>query len=70
MTNSKVPATLWAVQKLAGALLLDIELSDGRKIIAKRPILYVRKEQHNRRNNLLKHKYLRPTVYVKSHIHE
>jgi hypothetical protein len=68
MINSRVPATLWAVQKLAGALQLDLKYPDGRKIIAERPILYIRKEQHNTRNNLKKYKYLRPTVYVKCHI--
>ena len=67
MINSRVPATLWAVQKLAGALQIDLKYHDGRKIIAERPILYVRKEQHNTRNNLKKYKYLRPTVYVRCH---
>lgn len=65
MIGSRTAATLWAVQKLTGALYLDINLPDGRKVIAKRPILYVRKEQFNTRNNLRKQKYLRPTVYVR-----
>jgi hypothetical protein len=39
MIGSKTPATLWAVQKLAGALEIDIKLNDKRKVIAKKPIL-------------------------------
>lgn len=62
-----MPAPLLVVQKLAGALQIDLKLNEGRKVIAKRPILYVRKEQFNTRNNLRKYKYLRPTVYVKCH---
>lgn len=68
MIGSKVPATLWVIQKLAGALFIDIKLNEERKVIAERPVLYVRKEQHNTRNNLKKYKYLRATVYVKCHI--
>ncbi len=66
MIDSKTPATLWAVQKLAGALYLDIKLSNGRKVIARRPILYVKKEQHNTRNNHKKYKYLRASVCVRT----
>jgi hypothetical protein len=68
MIDSKLPATLWAIQKLAGALYIDIKLPDGkRKVIAKRPVLLVRKEQHNSRNNLRRQKYLRASVCVKIH---
>ena len=65
MIDSKTPATLWAVQKLAGALYLDIKLPNGRNVVAKRPILLIRKKQFNTRNNLRKQKYLRATVCVK-----
>jgi hypothetical protein len=65
MVDSKTPATLWAVQKLAGALYLDIKMPDGRTVVAKRPILLIRKKQFNTRNNLKKQKYLRATVCVK-----
>lgn len=65
MINSKTPSTLWAVQKLAGALRIDIKLQDRVKTLAKKPILLIRKEQYNHRNNLKKFKYLRPTVYIK-----
>ncbi len=65
MIDSKLPATLWAIQKLAGALYIDIKLPDGRRrTIAKKPVLLVRKEQHNTRNNLKKQKYLRASVCV------
>ncbi len=65
MIDSKTPATLWAVQKLAGALYLDIKLPNGRKVVAKRPILLIRKKQFNTRNNLKRQKYLRATVCVR-----
>ncbi len=67
MIDSKTPATLWVVQKLAGALYMDVKLPDGRKVIARRPILLVQKKQFNTRNNLRKQKYLKATVYVKCH---
>jgi hypothetical protein len=65
MIGAKLPATLWTVQKMAGALYIDLKLPDGkRKIVAKRPVLLLRKEQHNTRNNLRKQKYLRASVCV------
>ncbi len=68
--DSKTPATLWAVQKLAGALYMDVKLPDGRKVIARRPILLVQKKQFNTRNNLRKQKYLRATVFVRRYERE
>ena len=66
LIDSKLPATLWTVQKLAGAERIDLKLPDGKiKVIAKRPVLLVRKRKFNTRNNLIKQKYLRATVYVK-----
>ena len=65
--KAKIPATLWTIQKLAGALWIDLKIDGKRKVIAKRPILLVRKEQHNTRNNLRKQKYLRASVYMKRH---
>lgn len=68
MIDSRTPATLWAVQKLAGAEKLDIKLPNGkRNTIAKKPILLIRKEQHNTRNNLRKQKYLRASVCVRGY---
>ncbi len=64
--DSKIPATLWTVQKLAGAKRIDVKMNDKRVTIAKSPVLLLRKEQHNTRNNLRKQKYLKPTVYVKA----
>lgn len=64
--SAKLPATLWTLQKLAGAKRIEIRLPDNtNEIIAERPILLVRKEQYNTRNNLRKTRYLRSTVYVK-----
>ncbi len=68
MIDSKTPATLWAVQKLAGTLYIDVKLTDGRQVIARKPILLVQKKQFNTRNNLKKQKYLRSTVYIKCYI--
>ncbi|MEW6533985.1 MAG: hypothetical protein AB1454_00015 [Candidatus Auribacterota bacterium] len=66
MIDSKLPATLWTVQKLAGAERVDIKLDDGKvKVLAHKPILLVRKRKFNTRNNLKRQKYLRATVYVK-----
>ena len=67
MIDAKTPATLWAVQKLAGAEYLDIKLKEGRKVVARRPILLIRKKQFNTRNNLKRQKYLRATVCVKGY---
>ena len=65
MIESKTPATLWAVQKLAGGMYLDIKLEKGIKILAKKPILLIRKKQFYTRNNFKRQKYLRATVCVK-----
>lgn len=66
MINSKLPATLWTIQKLAGAEKIDLTLPDGKiKTLARKPVLLVQKKKFNTRNNLKRQKYLRPTVYVK-----
>lgn len=65
MIDSKVPAALWTIQKLAGALKIDAKTPDGLKTVARSPILYVRKKQFNTRNNLKRQKYLRASVLVK-----
>jgi len=67
--GAKLPSTLWTIQKLAGAQRIEIKLPDNsQEIIAERPIILVQKKQYNTRNNLLKTKYLRSTVYVRAHI--
>jgi len=67
--SAKLPATLWTLQKLAGAKRIEIKLPDNtQEIIAEHPILLIQKKQYNTRNNLKKHKYLRATVYIKAHI--
>lgn len=67
MIDAKIPATLSTMYKLAGVLRIDLKLPEGRKIIAKQPVLHIRKEQFNTRNNIRKQKFLRPSVYVKCH---
>lgn len=66
--GAKLPATLWTIQKLAGAQSIEINAGKETQTIAERPIILVQKKQYNTRNNLLKTKYLRATVYVKAHI--
>jgi hypothetical protein len=64
--GSKLPATLWTIQKMAGAEKIDIKMPDGViKVIARKPVLLVHKKQFNTRNNLLRQKYLKATVMVK-----
>lgn len=66
--GSKHPATLWTIQKMAGAEKIDVKLPDGRiKVIARRPVLLVHKKQFNTRNNLKRQKYLKATVYIKKY---
>ena len=67
MINAKLPATLWVIQKMAGALRIDVNTPEGIETLASRPVLLVRKKQFNTRNNLKKQKYLKPTVYIKAH---
>lgn len=54
-------ATTQAIYKLAGAKKLII---DGR-IIAEHPIILLRKERYNPKNNLQEKKYLRPPIHIK-----
>ncbi|MCK5707448.1 MAG: hypothetical protein KAI43_07320 [Candidatus Aureabacteria bacterium] len=55
----------WTILKLAGAKHIDIKVDDKRKIIAKAPIILIRKEKYNTRNNLSRYKFLRPTIYIR-----
>lgn len=55
------------ILKLSGALYVDILNNGELQTLAERPVLLVRKEKYNTRNNLKKYKYLRPAVYVKRH---
>ncbi|MBU2541710.1 MAG: hypothetical protein KJ593_07385 [Candidatus Omnitrophica bacterium] len=66
--SAKLPATLWTIQKLAGAQRIEINTGKETQTIAERPIILVQKKQYNTLNNILKTKYLRATVYVKAHI--
>lgn len=67
MISSKTPATLSVVLKLAGALRIDVKLSDrSRKILAKRPVLALKKEPHYIGNISGKRMYLRSKVFIKS----
>ena len=55
----------WTILKLAGAKYIDLEIDNKRKIIAKAPVILVRKN-HFRKNP--RHRYLRPAIYVKAHL--
>lgn len=64
--SARIAATLWTLHKLAGAKRIDIKLDNGDwKVVAKAPILYLRKDKHNSRANLPRMKHLKPTAYVK-----
>lgn len=52
------------VMKLAGAKHIDLELNGQKKIIARSPVVLIKKN-YTRKNT--RHKYLRPTIYIKSH---
>lgn len=65
MINARLPATLSTISKMAGAERIDLRLPDRRKIIAKKPVLLVRKREYSTGKNTKKLEYLRPPVYVK-----
>jgi hypothetical protein len=58
-------STQSTILKMSGAEYIDILTNGERQLIAERPVLLVRKEKYNTRNNLKRYKYLRPTTYVK-----
>jgi hypothetical protein len=58
-------STQSTILKMSGAEYIDILNNGERQLIAERPVLLVRKEKYNTRNNLKRYKYLRPTTYVK-----
>lgn len=68
MIKENLAATLWTLQKLAGAKKIDLKNKGTTETIAERPVLLLKKDQYNTNNNLKKTKYLRPTIYVKAHI--
>ena len=55
----------WTILKMAGAKYIDLEINNKRKVIAKAPIILIKKN-HTRKNP--RYKYLRPTIYVKAHL--
>ena len=65
--NASVISTQSTIIKMSGAQYIDIINNASQEIVAKRPILLVRKDHYNSRNNLKRYKYLRPTIYVKQH---
>lgn len=65
--KASVLSTQSTILKMSGALYIDILNNATIQTIAERPVILVRKEQYNTRNNLKRYKYLRPTVYVRQH---
>jgi hypothetical protein len=64
--KAKLPATLQTLAKLAGAEYIDVELPSGkRKVLAKRPIILLRKEKYNPKTQEPGKKYLRAGVWVR-----
>jgi len=65
MIHSKLPATISTLLKLAGAERIEIEDS-GRNTVQKiSPVFYIRKDRHNKKANLPRHRYLKAPVLVK-----
>ena len=68
---SKVKSSVLSAQstilKLSGALYVDIINNGKLEKIAKRPVLLVKKEKHNTRNNMSRYKYLRAVTCLKRH---
>ena len=56
---------LTTIRSLAMVKRLDIKIDGRLKTVAVYPIIFIKKAQHNNRNNTKRFKYLRPTVYVK-----
>lgn len=67
MIDARLPATLNTISKMAGAETIDLLVKEGRKIIARRPVLLVRKKEFNPDVNPRNLKYLKPAIYVKGH---
>ena len=64
-TNISPLVLQWTILKLAGAKYIDLEINKKRKVIAKAPVILIKKN-HTRRNP--RHKFLRPAIYVKAHL--
>jgi len=51
--------------KLLGSKVADCEIYGNREILAKAPLINIKKEKHNSRNNSLKTKYLRSPIQIR-----
>ena len=67
MIGARLPATINTISKMAGAERIDLRLPEGRKVIAKKPVIIIRKEEYNDGNKQRRLKYLKPTLYVNKH---
>lgn len=67
MIGARLPATISTISKMAGAEKIDLRLPEGRKVIAKKPVIIIRKEEYNAGNKQRRLKYLKPTLYVNKH---
>jgi len=65
LIGSNARTMLPTIRSLATAKRLDVKMDGKRVTVAKHPIIFIRKDKYNNRNNLRKYRYLRPTVYVK-----
>ena len=65
--NASLLSTQSTILKLSGAQSIDIINNGERQVVAEHPILFIKKDRHNTRNNLKRYKFLRPTIYVKQH---
>jgi len=51
--------------KLIGSKFADYEICGKREIIANSPLIKIKKEKYNTRNNSRKQKFLRAPIYIK-----
>ena len=51
--------------KLLGSKYADCEIFGKKEIIAKAPLIKIKKEKYNTRNNSRKQKFLRAPIYIK-----
>lgn len=62
--NEKIPALLSTLHKLAGAESVSLFSDNEKIVIARRPVLLIRKDEFN--SNAGEKKFLRAGVYVKN----
>jgi DNA-binding transcriptional ArsR family regulator len=65
MIEERLPAVLSTLHKLAGAESLDLRMEGTTKVLARRPVLLLNKQEFNPSLARGKERYLRAVVYVR-----